>query len=49
MHRTVLVLLAGLVVGSLAALSLTQAEAQPASLVLTLLTLVGVFGVGLRR
>lgn len=49
MHRTVLVLLAWLVAGSLAALSLTQAEAQPASLVLTLLTLVGVFGVALRR
>jgi hypothetical protein len=49
MHRTVLVLLAWLVVGSLAALSLTQAEAQPGSLVLTLLTLLGVFSVGLRR
>jgi len=49
MHRTAWVLLAWLLVASLATLSLTQAEAQPASLVLTLLTLVGVFGVGLRR
>ena len=48
MHRTALVLLALLLVFGSSALSLTQAETQPASLVLTLLTLVGVFGVALR-